>query len=198
MAKSNGKVGKKTAIGTSNGSFAASIAKVVASAEALKLAIEALNLPGLTAEDRLHSDGRLRKDEPAAMTSIFDTMDAHPATFGSLADKDGGTNPAVLETAPARASLATATGLAPLGTLLDTMHITVSDAILATASQAKALSVPGYAIGKANAASSAPLRTSLKKAIDFYGASGRKRAAGNVRTDNRAKKTAKKAKPANA
>jgi hypothetical protein len=193
MAKSNGKSTKKTK-SAANGSTSAAIAKVIAIATTLHDAIASLDLPGLTAEERIHSDGRLRKGEPAAMTSVFDTIDAYPALFTSLATTDGGAASSAVE--PARAALSTAAALVPLAALIDSIHSTIGDAILSTASQAKAVSQPGYAIAKANASTNAGLRKSLAGALDFYGAAGRKRAEGNQRAANAAKKAAKKAKPA--
>ncbi len=165
-----------------------SLAKVIADAQALKKEIAALGLPGLTAEERLHSNGRLRENEPAAMTSVFDTVDAFPAIFQSLVGDDGDVTDA---TTTARASLATATALAPLGALLDAMQSQVSDGILANASQAKDVSLPAYTIGKANAESNAKVRKVLSAAIDFYGAPGRKRAERKTREANAAKKKKK-------
>ena len=59
---------KKTATKSNgtNGSFSTALANVLTSAQALRVAITALGLPGLTNEERLHSLGRLREGEPEA------------------------------------------------------------------------------------------------------------------------------------
>jgi hypothetical protein len=153
---------------TSATSFAAAIADVLATAQAMRASLDALDLASLTEEERKHSAGKLRTGEPAAMTTILDAVDAFPQAFSALAAKDNGTNPSVVETAPSRASLARSQTLAPLAIVLESLVTRVSDDMLASAAAAKDVTVPAYAIGKANAASDPKVRKSLATAIDFY------------------------------
>src|SRR5581483_9164572 len=60
----------------------------------------------LTTEARVHSNGRLRDGEPAAMRAILDAADTHPSYFESLAASDHGSDDRVFETQPARDDLA--------------------------------------------------------------------------------------------
>src|SRR5438128_2072309 len=52
----------------------------------------------MTAEERLHSDGRLRNGESAELTAVLDAVDSAPQYFTSLADKDEGRDPTKFET----------------------------------------------------------------------------------------------------
>jgi hypothetical protein len=171
--------------------FAAAVQKLLAQTQALGQALDALDLPALTADERAHSNGRLRDGEAAAMVAIFDAMDAYPGVFGALAAKDGGVDPTAVETQPARNALADSQALGPVGAALATLAQRVSDGILAYASQAKDVSVPAYAIGKASAASDPAVRKALSPAITFYGAGARKRQLDKKVKATRAKKAAK-------
>jgi hypothetical protein len=135
-----------------------------------------MGLVALSAEERAHSMGRLRANEPEAMTSIFDAMDAFPNTFEPLAAKDGGTDPNLVETEPARADLARAEQLAPIAKDLAKLHTLVIDDVMASGQAAKEVSVPAYAIGKAGAAANPQLASKMATAITFYGAPARLRA----------------------
>lgn len=142
---------------------------------AAKAALAAVDLAKLTAEERRFSSGRLREGEPAALENLLDAIDAHPSAFESLADRDGGEDPNVLETAPTRAALARRALLEPLAEELEELSNAVSDDLLASAATVKALTIPAYAIAKANASVNAKLRKSVSSALDFYAKSGRRR-----------------------
>jgi hypothetical protein len=195
MAKS-----KKTANG--NGSnvtaFEAQVAKALTSANALLAALKALGCPVLTDQERLHTMGKLREGEPVAMNAVFDTVDANPVVFASLAEKDGGTDPTAVETQPSRDALTEAEALSPLVDVLAQMHTIVSDGMIANGQFAKELSVPAYAIGKAIAVTNKTVRASLAPAITFYGSPARKRVAATTRQVNSTKRAAKAAKKASA
>ncbi len=135
---------------------------------AARMALSAIDLAQLTADERLHSGGRLRDGEEAALTTLLDTIDAHGPTFQSLADRDGGGDPTALETGPARAALARRALFAPLATELEALLTSVNDDVLASADVVKQLTVPAYAIAKANAPVNAKLRKSVSGALDFY------------------------------
>jgi len=66
----------------------------------------AFDLARFTADERLHSNGRLRDGEDEVMVNILDTIDEMPGLFAALANRDHGSNPNIVETAPARAALA--------------------------------------------------------------------------------------------
>ena len=71
----------------------------------------------------------------------------------------------------------------------------VSDGLIKRNGQvAKELSVPAYAIGKTLAVTNAKLRTSLAKAITFYGGKARQVVAAKKRVTNAGKRAAKAAK----
>src|SRR5262245_36106780 len=72
----------------------------------------------LTPEARQSSIGKLRKDEPAAMSSILDAVDAFPGLFASLATRDRGSDDAKVETAVLRRALACLTATDGLRTAL--------------------------------------------------------------------------------
>jgi hypothetical protein len=186
--------------GSSVTSFEAQVAKAQTSANALLAMLKALGCQVLTDEERLHTMGKLRVGEDKAMNAVFDTMDANPVVFESLADKDGGTDPNTVETQPARDALTEAEALSPLVDVLAEMHTIVSDGMIANGQFAKELSVPAYAIGKALAVTNKTIRTQLAPAITFYGVSARRNVASKQRAANavvRATKKAKKAATAN-
>lgn len=179
--------------GGGNGGFDAKVQKLVASVAQVGAAVDALGLPALTDEERRTAIGKLRAGEADAMVAIFDAMDAFPGVFAPLAAKDGGVDPNKLETEPAREALADSQSLGPLADELQTVAARVADAVLALATQAKEVSVPAYAIGKAGAASDAKLRKAMAPALDFYGRPAAKRVAKKKLAAGRAKKAAKTA-----
>lgn len=122
-------------------------------------------------------------------------MDAFTGVFAPLAAKDGGTDPNAVETAPARTALAEALALQPLADAIEAVAGRVSDAVLALATQAKEVSVPAYAIGKAGAASSPALRKTMAPALDFYAAPAAKRLQKKKLAAAKAKRAAKPAAP---
>lgn len=159
----------------------AAVQKARAAIEAANEALAAVGLARLTVEERQVSSGRLREGEPRALATILDTVDAHPELFVSLADRDGGKDPDVLETAPARAALARVAALASLEEDLDALLTAVSDDRLASAAFVKSVTVPAYGIAKANAPVNPKLRKSIAGALDFYGKGARTRAAKNAK-----------------
>jgi hypothetical protein len=169
-SKSHG-TGKSSAAGVD-----ARVAKLVTSAQGLIAQFSALGLPTLTAEEREHASGRLRVGEDVALEAILDTMDAFPGVFQSLAAKDGGTDDSAVETGPARGALAQGQALQPLAAIAQQIAQLAGDAVLGSFSQVKDLTVPAYAIGKASASHDASVRKALAPALDFYGATARKRA----------------------
>jgi hypothetical protein len=158
-------------------------------AQTMRAQIDSLGLASLTEDERKHSAGKLRNGEAAAMTTILDTVDLFPAVFAALADKDGGFDANLVETAPSRALIARAQVLAPFAAVVETILSRVSDDMLSSAATAKEVTGPAYAIGKANATSNPKVKRALSTAIDFYAKSVRVKGA-------KAAKAAKSAKTA--
>ena len=97
------------------------------------LAQVAALLPGLvtmSADDRIHSNGKLQTDEPTAMTKLLLAAGKHAALFGALADKDGGKNDATFEPQPAIDDLARVTALQQLSDDAGSLAQTLSDTLL--------------------------------------------------------------------
>lgn len=151
------------------GGVDAAVKKARAAVSEAKAALTTVGLARLTSEERKVSAGRLRDGEPAVLTTILDTVDAHPALFVSLADRDGGKDPDALETGPARSALARFEALAALESELEELLTSVSDDRLASAAFVRSVTVPAYGIAKANAPVSPKLRKSIAGALDFYG-----------------------------
>lgn len=184
--KSNGKPG---------GAKASSLKALESAVQKARLAVGKVmdelvehDLASLTPDDRAHSSGKLREGEDVAMTAILDTVDKHTGLFASLAPHDHGDDDKMVETGPARTALARRALLAPLAKELDGLLTRVSDDMLASGEKAKDVTVPAYAIIKANADISSELRKSAAPAIGFY--------AGQARRA-RSKKAPKPATPAN-
>jgi hypothetical protein len=184
---------KDTQAGSAGGeaAFVAAVTKARALVKQAREALEAVGLYHLTDEERLHSNGRLRKDEPAAMTSVCDAMDAAPGVFEGLAPRDRGTDPGKVETGPTRAAIEHCQTVAPLVADLNELARDVGDDALASASLAKEVTVPAYAILLANAPINEKVRGAGKKALSFYGSFGLRRAQKKKRAATKEKKAAK-------
>jgi hypothetical protein len=180
----------------SGAQFEAGVAKLMTLAVQMGQQVRAMNLTSLTPEERMHTMGKLRDGEADAMNAVYDTMDKFPGVFWALATKDGGTNANVVETAPARASLASAQDLGPVLSALEALTTHVSDHVIASANAAKEVSVPAYAIGRTSAKQDPAIRTSLSKALEFYGMPNRIKTGRVVRAAKKQAKAAKKAKSA--
>jgi len=181
---------KKTGKVSSAASLNAQVAKLMTTMSAALATAKALGLPVLTAEERVHTNGKLRAGETAAIGSVLATVDANPALFASLADDDDGT----VDTASARAALSQAAALGPFVEVIAQLHTVVSDGMMASGAAVKTLSVPAYAIGKVMARTNAKVRTTMAPALTFYGTPARTRVAQATRATNKAKRAAKGAK----
>jgi hypothetical protein len=132
-------------------------------------------LPGLTtlpADDRKHSDGKIRDGEDLALTSVLDVAERDPQLFTVLATKDGGEDPKKFETALLRDRLERRTLLA--GVLAED-HVTapLADTVLALGEQSKPVLLAAYHIAKPLAQEDDTIRARLAPALDFYGRIGR-------------------------
>jgi hypothetical protein len=168
-------------------SAAAAVSAALTHLVAARAALESFGLVMLTTTQRKESNGKLRDGEFTAMGNVLDTVDAYPGLFGSLADKDGGVDDALVETAPARADIAAWTALAPLAEQMEAVHTAVADTMLAMAESAKELTVPAYAIIRANASSNPKLAKTAAIATKFYGQFARQRAANQAKAAKSAK-----------
>jgi len=146
-------------------------------ARALVREIEAL-FPGLTTlseDDRRASDGRVRGDEErGALSSILDAVDANPAVFACLADKDDGVDPTRVETGLLRDRLARQQCLADLSALLAPIARSVEDTALEQGERCKPVILAAYQIARPVAKHDAAMRAKLVPAIDYYSAIARK------------------------
>ncbi len=185
---------KKTTTNGSGGStpVAAQVQKIATGLSAVAAQIAALGLPSLTAEERATASGRLRGGEDAALVAILDTMDAFPAVFQSLAAKDFGDDDTALETAPSRAALARGEAVQALVATAQQIAQSLGDAVLADFTQVKDVTVPAYAIGKASAVNDPKVRKVLAPALDFYGASARRKVIDKKVKATKARQAAKK------
>jgi hypothetical protein len=178
MAKT--KTGGKKA--TAASAFEKAVHQALLAVRAAKEDLDGHGLESLTPDDRQHSTGKLRDGEDEAMVAVLDTVDKQPGLFAALAPHDHGKDDKKVETAPARAALARRALLAPLAKELDDLLTRVSDDMIASAETAKDVTVPAYAIIKANADISPELRKAAAPAIGFYTQAAKKK--------GRSKKTA--------
>jgi hypothetical protein len=182
---------KVAAAPASNAGALAAIASASTSLAAITTLLDALPLEHLTTQGRRDSNGKLRDGEPGAMLNVLTVVDAFIASFGSLADKDGGVDDSVVETAPARADIAMYQALAPLVAQVATLHEALSDTMLTLASSAKEVTGPAYAIIRANAPANPKMAALAAPATKFYGHAAKQRAANKAKLARQAKKAAK-------
>ncbi|APR82198.1 Hypothetical protein A7982_07547 [Minicystis rosea] len=165
MPKGNGKSGGDA---PAMSALEKAVQKARAAVAAAVSELEKHDLESLTPDGRLHSSGKLREGEDEAMVSILDAVDAQPGVFAALAPHDHGQDAKVVETAPARTALARRALLAPLAKDLDALLTRVSDDMISSGEKAKDVTVPAYAIIKANADIAPALRKTAAPAIGFY------------------------------
>jgi hypothetical protein len=169
---------------------AIAVANAMSNLAAATAALQKLGLASMSAAQRQDSTGKLRLGESPALTNVLDVMDGYSGVFASLADKDGGADDGAVETDPSRASLALWNELAPLLVLVDSMRTQISDTMMTAAEAVKDVTVPAYAIIRANAASNPKLARAAAGAIAFYGQPAKQRAANAAKAAKAAKKKA--------
>jgi hypothetical protein len=170
---------------------ATAIATALSHIAAARSALETIGLVSLTTAERKDSNGKLRNGEPAAMLNVLATVDAFTNLFASIADKDGGVDDTLVETAPARADLATWTALAPVSAAIEALHSAVSDTMLLAAQEANEVVGAAYPILRINANSNPKLAKAGAVAIAFYGHAAKQRAANKAKAARAAKAAAK-------
>lgn len=164
---------------TSDDGVSAALVKAVnagiVNVKAARDGLEGQDLASKTQDERGNSNGKLREGEAAAMVNILDTVDKFPGLFASIAPRDHGVDDSVVETDPARAALARIALLQPLQAELTELLSRVSDDILESAELAKDVTVPAYAIIKANEAIAPEVRKAAAPALTFYANVSRKK-----------------------
>ncbi|MFT3774379.1 MAG: hypothetical protein QM820_54160 [Minicystis sp.] len=173
MPKANGKSGGGA---PNTKALEKAVQKAILAVRTAKNALEGEDLESLTPDGRLYSSGKLREGEEVAMTAILDTVDEHPGLFASLAAHDHGKDDKVVETGPARGALARRALLAPLAKELEDLLTRVSDDMIGSGELAKDVTIPAYAIIKANVDMSPSVRKSAAPAIGFYAKTAKKKA----------------------
>jgi hypothetical protein len=136
-------------------------------------------LPGLVQQsddERLHSEGRLRDGEEAALTAVLDTVDAAPQYFTVLADKDNGRDPERFETDVLRERLERRAILAELAAELAPLATELDDHILHLGALVRPPVLAAYHIAKPLAGHDAQIGSHLAVARSFYGAPARRAA----------------------
>ncbi len=130
----------------------------------------------MTADQRQHSSGRLRSDEPEQLVALLNLMDNHPAYFTALARKDRGTDPKKLETGPTREDIERRNILLPALALLDSIRDGVADSILRLGERARSLPMAGYAIADANSEHDEVLAADLAPIQNYFSENARRAA----------------------
>jgi hypothetical protein len=127
----------------------------------------------ITDEDRLSIAGRFRTGEATALESVLDVADAAPSSFSVLADKDGGKDPKVFETAFLRDGLRRSALLDKLATDLEALARDVRDTQLVLGSRVRDVVLAAYEIAKPLAKHDDVIRAKLAPTLNFYGAPAR-------------------------
>lgn len=130
----------------------------------------------MTTDQRQHSAGRLRSDEPEQLVSLLDLMDRHPAYFTALARKDRGTDPKKLETGPTRDDVERRKILLPLLAALDNLRDGVGDSVLRLGERARSLPMAGYEIADANSEHDEVLAADLAPIQNYFSENARRAA----------------------
>jgi hypothetical protein len=165
------------------GASLADLKSRVSKALALADQIEALfpEAVSLSTDDRMHSQGKLRMGEDKALLAVLDGIDAEPAVFSSLADKDQGHDDKVVETDLLRERLARMTQYSKVSDALGSVAALLGDTALATGDQVKPIALAAYAIAKPVAENDKTMRTAIADALSFYGRIGKAGAKSKAR-----------------
>jgi hypothetical protein len=137
-------------------------------------------LPGLielTADAKLHSSGHYRTNEAEALTGLLDVADKKPATFESLAAKDGGHDPTRFEPEVLRDRLERVIILGPLVKAALEFASPASDTRLHLSNLTRPVLLAMYQIIKPQAEHDVTIASMCKAALDFYAAVGKLAAA---------------------
>ena len=158
--------GKTTA--TTDKALEKAVKKGIDALAAITADLEKHGLASKTPEERQHSNGKLRDGEDAAMVNVLDTVDAFPGLFQALAPHDHGKDDKVVETGPARVALSRRAAIAPLAAAARALADRLDDELLTGGETAKDVTVPAYAIIKANAEVMPALKKKAAPTITFH------------------------------
>ena len=122
----------------------------------------------LTKEDRLATNGHFRKDEAAALEGPLDVAEAIPGAFAVLANADGGSDPAVFETALLRDKLRATGMLVQLADALASLSRDVRDTQIQLGADVRGPVLAAYEIAKGQARHDPRVKSAFAKTIDFY------------------------------
>lgn len=152
--------------GMTRDEFMAKVDEIRSLAQQLDEAVQ--GFVSMTDEDRLHSDGRFRNGESAALRAILDVVDKAPELFRVLADKDNGTDPETFETQLLRDRVAMRDALAGTSDVLSSASQRISDTVLHLGERTKPVLLTAYQIAKSVAKHNTELKGLLSVAINFY------------------------------
>jgi hypothetical protein len=129
-------------------------------------------LLSLTSDDRAHTQGKFRDGEADALATVLDAVEARPALFQSLADKDEGIDPHHIEVPLLRSRLQRIGQIRSLLDLLEPLAVRFSDTQLGLGELVRPFLLAAYRICKTQSATDKELRSIVATALDFYGAIG--------------------------
>lgn len=125
-------------------------------------------LVSLTREDRSANNGRFRDGEAAALEGPLDVAEEFPGAFAVLANADGGSDPAVFETALLRDKLRATGMLVQLADALASLSRDVRDTQIQLGADVRGPVLAAYEIAKGQARHDPRVKSALAKTIDFY------------------------------
>jgi hypothetical protein len=182
--KKASKKASKTSDGASNGSSDASasssdLATTIAQARTEVAKVRAMfpDAQEISADMRKHSTGKIGPQESQAMRGVLDAIDYAPALFESLADKDDGVDPNVVETDLLRQRLDEHDLWQGLADDLENLQRIVSDQALLVGSHVAPCVRAAYFIAKTIAKTNEQIRIKIAAMSDVHAGKGRKKAA---------------------
>lgn len=122
----------------------------------------------LSKDDRQASGGKFRSGEADILEKVLDVVDARPELFSVLAPRDGGDDPAAVETAAARDALARKVAADEAVAAAELYLKALRDYALVAGEEVRELTAPAYAIIRTNATVDASLRDAAAVPMAFY------------------------------
>ena len=130
----------------------------------------------LTADERIHSEGKLRDGESAVLHVVLDGVDLAPHYFAALADSDLGNDPERFETDLLRDRLARRDLLNQLAVEVGAAFTALTDTVLDLGSRVRPVTLAAYRMAKSISKADKKLSTAIAPAIDFYAKPARRAA----------------------
>jgi hypothetical protein len=137
-------------------------------------------------DDRQRSQGRFGLEESEGMRGVVDAMEAEPAVFASLADRDGGNDPKRLETELLRDRLDQHDAYLELAADTESFARALNDRALEIGALVAPPLRAGYEIAKPVSKNNPVIRRKIAKMLDYHG--GNAAAAAAARKANRSSK----------